>query len=96
MAEQPKTAWWQPALTIFYEVTGWIVVPIVFSLFVGRALDRKFDTEPWWFLGLTALAFVITTVGIVRVASKYLKQIEEEGKKKRANQTTDERNNQHN
>jgi hypothetical protein len=45
---------------------------------------------------LTALAFVITTVGIVRVASKYLKQIEEEGKKKRANQTTDERNNQHN
>jgi F0F1-type ATP synthase assembly protein I len=96
MADKPKTAWWQPALTIFYEVTGWIVVPIVASLFIGRALDRKFGTEPWWFLGLTALAFVITTVGIVRVAGKYLKQIEEEGKKKQDKQATNERNNQHN
>ncbi len=95
MVDKPKTAWWQPALTIFSEVTGWIVAPIVASLFIGRALDKKYGTEPWWFLGLTAVAFVITTVGIVRVATKYLKQIEDEGKKKKEDKIN-ERNIQHN
>ncbi|MFH1207018.1 MAG: AtpZ/AtpI family protein [Patescibacteria group bacterium] len=96
MAEKPNTAWWQPALTIFSQVTGWIVVPIVASLFIGRALDRKFGTEPWWFLGMTAMAVVISTIGIVRIAGKYLRQVESEGKKKQENQKNNERNNQHN
>lgn len=96
MADQPKTAWWQPALTIFSEVTGWIVVPIVAALFIGRALDRKYGTDPWWFLGLTAIAFAITTVGIIRVTGKYLRQIEAEARKTRESQTKHEREHQHN
>ncbi|MFA5052261.1 MAG: AtpZ/AtpI family protein [Patescibacteria group bacterium] len=95
MADKPVQAWWQPAVTVFSEVTGWIVAPIVASLFIGRALDRKFGTDPWWFLGLTAAAFVITTIGIVRVASRYLHQIEQESKKKRESKITHERNNKY-
>lgn len=78
----PQKAWWQPALTIFGEVTGWIVVPIICALFLGKYLDAKKGTEPWFFLGLTAVAFVISCVGISIIATRYIKQIERENKKK--------------
>ncbi|MBU2229436.1 AtpZ/AtpI family protein, partial [Patescibacteria group bacterium] len=64
----PEKAWWQPAVTIFGEVTGWIVVPIVLALFSGRYLDEKKGTEPWYFLSLTGVAFIISCVGITIIA----------------------------
>lgn len=79
---EPQKAWWQPALTIFGEVTGWIVVPIVVALFVGRYLDEKKGTDPWYFLSLTGVAFVVSCIGITIIALKYIRQIEKENKKK--------------
>ncbi|MFA5134393.1 MAG: AtpZ/AtpI family protein [Patescibacteria group bacterium] len=76
--EEPQKPWWQPALTVFGEVTGWIAAPILIALFSGRYLDEKFDSEPWFFLGLTAAAFIVSTVGIVQVAGKYIKQLEKD------------------
>jgi len=82
MANEIKKLWWQPAVTLFAEVTGWIVAPIVAALYLGRYLDDKYDSYPWFFLGLTAIAFIITLVGIVRVAHRYIKQIEQEAENK--------------
>ncbi|MFA6271755.1 MAG: AtpZ/AtpI family protein [Patescibacteria group bacterium] len=79
---KPQKAWWQPALAIFGEVTGWIVVPIICALFLGKYLDEKKGTEPWYFLGLTGVAFIISCIGITIIAGKYIKQIEKENKKK--------------
>jgi F0F1-type ATP synthase assembly protein I len=63
-------------------VTGWIAAPIIIALFLGKYLDNKYQTEPWIFLGLTALSFVISCVGIVRITIKYTKKIESELKEK--------------
>lgn len=79
-----KQVWWQPALVIFFQVTGWIAVPIIIALFAGKALDEKYGTEPWVFLGLTAVAFVISCLGIVRITIRYTKKIEKELKEKKA------------
>jgi len=65
-------------MVVFAEVTGWIAAPIIIALFLGRYLDERYDSEPWFFLGLTGVAFVISSVGIILVASKYIRKIEKE------------------
>lgn len=82
MTDKIQKPWWQSGVTVFAEVTGWIVLPIVIALYSGRYLDEKYNSYPWFFLGLTAIAFLISSVGIVRVAMKYIKQIEKEVKQK--------------
>ena len=67
---------WKLGLEIFSQVSGWIAGPIILSLILGKYLDTRFGTKPLIFLGLTALAFVVSTVGIVRVVSQYMKDIE--------------------
>ncbi|MDD5040125.1 MAG: AtpZ/AtpI family protein [Patescibacteria group bacterium] len=80
MDGKPEKPWWQPGLTVFAEVTGWIAAPILVALFLGRYLDEKNNSEPWFYLGLTGIAFVISSIGIATVAIKYIRQIEREGK----------------
>lgn len=92
MEEKLEKAWWQPALAVFGEITGWIVAPIIILLYGGRWLDERFDTAPWFFLGLTALAVVITMVGVVRVGSRYMKQIEKDTQAQNNNDSNNKRN----
>ncbi|MBI5037830.1 MAG: AtpZ/AtpI family protein [Candidatus Kerfeldbacteria bacterium] len=88
--EKPiEKAWWQPALAVFGEVTGWIVAPILLALFGGRWLDERFQTDPWFYLGLTALAVTITVVGLVKIGGKYIRQVEN----MKTTKKPDERNN---
>ena len=71
------------ALEIFGEVSAWIAAPIIIALIAGKALDRKFESEPWIFLGLTAIAFLISIAGIWRILAKYIKNLEQELKEKK-------------
>lgn len=80
-----NTPWWEPALKLFGEVTGLIAVPILIALYAGRWLDQKFGTEPIFFIGLTAFAMVFSTVAIIRISSKYMKQIEDNERKNNGN-----------
>lgn len=75
--------WWKPAVEIFSQISGWIVAPIVVALIVGKKLDAHFNTKPWFFLGLAAFGFFITTFGIFRVISKYIERIKELGEVKK-------------
>ncbi len=86
--ESSSVAWWQPALVVFGEITGWIVAPIVIALFLGQWLDRRYDTAPWFYLGCTAAAFIITMIGLVRVGTKYIKRIERNKQKDKPNDTS--------
>lgn len=83
MDQKLQKPWWQQGLVVFSEVTGWIVGPIIAALFLGRHLDNKYGTEPWWFLGLTGVAFIISSAGIVSITFRYLKQIKELEKEKK-------------
>jgi len=73
-----KNNWWEPAVEIFTQVSGWIVAPIVLALVGGKMLDSHLGTKPWIFLGLTVLAFGVSCFGIVRVISRYIKKMEKE------------------
>ena len=99
MGSDPKKiekAWWEPAMTVFAEVTGWIVVPIVAALFLGRYLDEKYDSAPWYYLTLTGVAFIISCIGIVIVAGKYIRQIERENQAKKEKEQHNERSRDNN
>ncbi|OGY49027.1 MAG: hypothetical protein A3J65_02970 [Candidatus Buchananbacteria bacterium RIFCSPHIGHO2_02_FULL_45_11b] len=64
------------ALGLFAQLSGWLIGPLVISLFLGRYLDDKFNTRPWLFLLTTALAFAVTIFGLVQETMKYLKEID--------------------
>lgn len=73
-----QAPWWQPGLILFSKLSTWIAIPILLALFIGKYLDRKFGTEPWLFLSLTGVSFIISTIGLVIESSKAMKKIEAE------------------
>ena len=75
--KQPnKNFWLQTGLKMFAQTTGWIAIPIIGALYLGRWLDAKQGTEPLYFLSITAAAFIISCIGIGMTGVKYIKQIE--------------------
>ncbi len=79
--KNPKDLWWQPGLVLFVKLSGWIAGPIIAGVFIGRWLDKKYHTDPWLFLLIVGIAFLFSTIGIVRESLKEMKRIEDENKK---------------
>ena len=82
-----KDFWLKTGLAMFAESTGWIAIPVVSALFLGRWLDDKYDSEPLYFLSITIFAFIISSVGIGIVGVKYMKRIEKQEKEKKENES---------
>lgn len=82
-----ENPWWQPGMLLFGRLSGWIAGPIIAALFVGKWLDKKYDSEPWMFLASVAIAFIVSSVGIVRESKIVMNKIIEDEKKK--NETKD-------
>ncbi len=78
-----EQAWWKPALVLFSEVTGWIVIPLIAALYGGQYLDERQGTTNVYFLSLTAAAFIISCVGIGILGAKYIRQMERDSRDKR-------------
>lgn len=75
-SKKDKNEWLRQGMMMFAESTGWIAFPVVGALFLGRWLDDKQGTEPLYFLSITAVAFVISSIGIGITGVKYMKRIE--------------------
>lgn len=75
--------WYAQALQVFVSVSGWIAGPIIGALFLGKWLDKKYDSEPWLFLACIGLAFAISSFGIVKITLAYIKKIEKEAQDKK-------------
>ena len=65
---------------ILGAMTGWILVPAIVGGFLGTRLDEKYDTAPWLFLLILGLSFIISVVGIARVAMKEFRRLDGEQK----------------
>jgi F0F1-type ATP synthase assembly protein I len=78
-----QVPWWQPGLALFYRLSGWIGGPILVALFIGKYLDKKYNTHPWLFLLSVGVAFAVSSYGIVRDSMRELKKIEKEAKNKK-------------
>jgi F0F1-type ATP synthase assembly protein I len=68
--------WWRPAAALFSKVSTWVVVPIILALVVGKYLDQRFGTDPWLFLALAGLGFLVSSFGIWKEVQGYLKDID--------------------
>ena len=79
--DQNESPWWQPSILLFTRLSGWIGGPIIIALFVGKWLDQKYDTAPWLFLVTVGFAFIVSSIGIVKEATKAMKEIEKNAKK---------------
>lgn len=80
-SKNAKAPWWQSGLVLFGRMSGWIAVPVIIGVFIGKYLDKKYNTEPWLFLASVGIAFVFSMFGIVKDAMKAMKEIEKEEKK---------------
>ena len=68
---------------MFAKVSAYIAIPIIIALYLGKYLDNKYKTDPWIFLGLTFVAFIISLISIWINMKKYVKDLEEELKNKK-------------
>ena len=84
-----KDLWWKPAVMIFSNVSAWIAGPIILALIVGKYLDRRYGTAPWFFIGLTILSFIVSIGAIWKILLKYIKDLEKEEKIKQNNANND-------
>ena len=81
MEKNIQKKWWVDGLGIAMKISSWIAVPIIVSLVLGKFLDKKYNTEPWIFVSLTAVAFIVTIYGIVKFSTDYIKDIEKQDTK---------------
>lgn len=73
-----KEAWWQPALIMFAKLSVWIAAPVVLASFLGKWLDKKYNTEPWLFLGSVGFAFLVSIIGLVIETKREYGKIEDD------------------
>ena len=91
---QQDKKWYSQGIEVFVSVSGWIAGPIIGALFLGKWLDKKYQSEPWLFLACIGLAFLISSYGIVKITLAYIKKIEQEAQfKKQQEKLKNERNN---
>ena len=64
------------AFRIFADFSGTIAIPAVLAALLGKWLDGRYGTEPWFMIGLLILAFAITAVSIQKKAKHYGKEYE--------------------
>lgn len=74
MVEQ-KNNWWEQGVAMFTRLSAWIAVPVVIGIFVGKWLDKKYNTEPWLFLATVGLMFLVSMFGLIKEATIEFKKI---------------------
>lgn len=80
-----EKSWWQPAFILFVRLSAWIAVPVLIAVFIGKWLDRKYESEPWMLLITVGVAFVVSMIGIVKNAVAEYAKIANDSKKVRKN-----------
>lgn len=73
---ESNVPWWQPHLALFWRLSGWIALPILSAVMVGKWLDRKFQSAPWLLLISVGIAFVISMVALVVIGRREMGKIE--------------------
>ncbi len=73
--------WWQESVTLFAELSCLITVPVIFALFIGKWLDQKYASSPFWLLVLVGCAFVVSMTGLISKTMAYRKKLKKSEKK---------------
>lgn len=76
--DKKNKPWWQPAIFMFFRISVWIVGPVLVGLFVGKWLDEKYNTDPWFLLLSICMTFVFSVIGLVKSAKEEFLGMEKE------------------
>ncbi|MFA6306743.1 MAG: AtpZ/AtpI family protein [Patescibacteria group bacterium] len=75
-----QAAWWQPAVMIVSRLSVWIAAPIIIALYLGKWLDKKYDSAPKLLLLCIGIAFIASMAGLIKNTIAEYKKISELGK----------------
>ncbi|MBI4778833.1 AtpZ/AtpI family protein [Candidatus Falkowbacteria bacterium] len=75
-----SAAWWQPAVMMFVKLSGWIAGPIIIALYLGKWLDKKYNSSPRLLIICIGIAFFVSMIGLTKEAVREYKKIDRLGK----------------
>lgn len=82
-----KNFWLNIGLKVFAESTAYIAAPVIGALYLGRYLDNRQNTGSLYFFSLTALAFIVSCIGLARVGIKYMAMLDKGKEQKKDNES---------
>jgi F0F1-type ATP synthase assembly protein I len=71
-----KKPYWKEGAVFFIKVYSYIAAPIVISLFLGKYLDKKFNSYPWCIIALSSISFFIGFFYLYKETVRYIETIE--------------------
>ncbi|MFA6253406.1 MAG: hypothetical protein WCV69_04035 [Patescibacteria group bacterium] len=91
-SDKDKNYWMSFSLKVFAESTGWIAIPVIGALYLGRYLDNRQNTGSLYFFSLTAVAFIISCIGLARIGIKYMAMLDQGKEQKKENESNKQSN----
>lgn len=76
-------------LSLFFKLNVWIIAPVLGSIFLGKWLDQKMQTESKFTVILIGIAFVFSMVGLIVESRKAVREIDGLGKNNDNNSTSE-------
>lgn len=77
-SKKPTQPWWREGILFFYQISGWILGPLILALIIGKWLDKRFQSEPKYLLISIGIAFLFTNIGLVIETLRYHQRIKEQ------------------
>lgn len=80
---------WVIAYKLGFKLLFWIAVPILLALYIGKSLDTHYQSGQIFFICFIGVAFIISSIGIVKEAMKSMNFLDELGKTDEIDKCTD-------
>jgi F0F1-type ATP synthase assembly protein I len=68
--------WWRRSLFFFFDLSGYVLGPLVAAYFIGSFLDKKFAIAPWGLVFALITGFIVSIAAIITKTLKYLSEAE--------------------
>jgi len=68
--------WWRDGVILFTKVSAYIAFPVIIASYVGKYLDKKYNTDQVLFFISVAVSFIFTILLILREVKIYKKSLE--------------------
>lgn len=88
--ESTTNVWWRDSLFFFFDLSGYILGPLIAAYLIGSFIDKKLDSGPWGITAALVIGFLVSIGMIVFKTIKYMKSVETalNTKKKATEKTT--------
>ncbi|MBU1180128.1 AtpZ/AtpI family protein [Patescibacteria group bacterium] len=84
MEKQQKSGLWQ-ALSLAGQLGYTIAIPLVALALIGRFLDKKYNSSPWFLLAGILVSLIITSIWVWKKSMSIMAEMDKELKKQNEN-----------